>query len=295
LIDLIPTYIWLTLVASVLHAFSFSYTKQFLAHSQNRVKLAFYSQYAVGLIALGLLPFVEMAQLWQHIELVLLMCVFVLVGQVSYLNALRHGDASFVVPMLGCKMFAVAGFSIFFLSETYSPIVYAGALGVFLSLFFLNDGKLHGSPKALAFVLLTCVMFAFADIVVVSLLNEGMGSLELTAFVFVVPMAILMPLSPLIFKNDWQVDKPFSKTLGIYAVVQLLGIVLLMIAFKQAEKVTMINIVQSSRGLIAVGMVVLMAKFGLTHIEQLSGKQIRNRSVGGLIMFVSLAVAIMGL
>jgi len=40
---------------------------------------------------------------------------------------------------------------------------------------------------------------------------------------------------------------------------------------------------------------VLMAKFGLTHIEQLSGKQIRNRSVGGLIMFVSLAVAIMGL
>jgi drug/metabolite transporter (DMT)-like permease len=279
----------------VLHAFSFTYTKQFLAHSDNRVKLAFYSQYAVGLIGFCLLPLVDLNQLWANIELILLMCAFVLIAQTSYLNALRHGDASFVVPMLGCKMFAVAGLSVLFLSEAYSPIVYLGAAGAFISLFFLNDRKLHGSPKALGFVLLTCVLFAFADIAVVLLLNRGMGGLDLAVFVFIVPTVLLMPLSPVIFKNDWHVSKAFRKTLFIYAVVQLAGIIILMFAFKQAQQVTVINIVQSSRGFIAVGVVYLMARFGFSHIERLSKRQLINRSFGGFLMFASLVVAVMGL
>ncbi|PHS73538.1 MAG: hypothetical protein COB22_01685 [Cycloclasticus sp.] len=291
----IPSYIWLTLIASALHAFSFTYTKQFLAHSGNRMKLAFYSQYAVGLIAFCLLPFVDLDQLWANIELILLMCAFVLVAQTFYLNALQHGDASFVVPMLGCKMFAVAGLSVLFLSETYSSIVYIGAAGAFASLFFLNDGKLHGSPKSLVYVLLTCVLFAFADIAVVLLLNRGVGGLDLAVFVFIVPTALLMPLSPLIFKSDWQVNKAFSKTLFIYAVVQLAGIIILMVAFKQAQQVTVINIVQSSRGFIAIGMVYLMARFGLSHIEVLSKRQLINRAFGGFLMFASLTMAVMGL
>ena len=259
------------------------------------MKLAFYSQYAVGIIAFCLVPFVDLDQLWSNIGLVLLMCTFVLVGQTLYLNALKHGDASFVVPMLGCKMFAVAGLSVLLLSETYSPVVYLGAAGAFVSLFFLNDGKLHGSPKALAFVLLTCVVFSFADIAVVQLLNRGMGGLDLAVFVFIVPTALLMPLSPIIFKNDWNITKGLGKTLFIYAAVQLAGIILLMFAFKQAQQVTVINIVQSSRGLIAIGVVYLMARFGFSHIERLSKQQLINRSFGGFLMFASLAVAVMGL
>lgn len=291
----VPSYIWLTLIASVLHAFSFTYTKQFLAHSNNRMKLAFYSQYAVGLIAFCLLPWVDLDQLWANIELIVLMCAFILIAQTSYLNALQHGDASFVVPMLGCKMFAVAGLSVLFLNETYSSIVYLSAAGAFASLFFLNDGKLHGSPKALGFILLTCVLFAFADISVVVLLNNGMSGLDLAVFVFIVPTVLLMPFSPVIFKGDWQVSKSFSKTLFIYAVVQLAGIIILMYAFKQAQQVTMINIVQSSRGFLAVGVVYLMARFGFSHIETLSKRQLINRSFGGFLMFASLAVAILGL
>jgi len=192
-------------------------------------------------------------------------------------------------------MFAVAGLSVLFLGETYSLVVYLGAAGAFASLFFLNDGKLHGSVKALGFVLLTCVLFAFADISVVVLLNRGMGGLDLAVFVFIVPTVLLMPFSSIIFKRDWQVSKAFSKTLFIYAVVQLAGIVILMYAFKQAQQVTVINIVQSSRGFIAVGVVYLMARFGFSHIERLSKKQLTNRSFGGLLMFFSLAIAIMGL
>lgn len=292
---IIPPYVWLTLLASVFHAFSFTYTKQFLVHSLNRQKLAFYSQYAVGLLTLFLLPFVELQQLWDQFWMILLMCALVLLGQTCYLSAMRYGDASFVVPMLGCKIFAVAGLSVAFFDQTYSSTVYFAALGAFVSLFFLNDGKLRGSPLALMFILLTCVFFAVADIIVVHVLQNGMGVLELAVFVFVVPAVLLMPLSPILFKDDWKVDRAFSKTLFIYAIVHFIGLVILMYAFKQAQEATMINIVQASRGFIAVGVVYLMARFGFSQIEQLTRRQLISRLIGGLMMFGSLTVALIGI
>ncbi|AGS39008.1 MAG: drug/metabolite transporter (DMT)-like permease [Cycloclasticus pugetii] len=295
MISIIPSYVWLTLLASVFHAFSFTYTKQFLAHSLNRQKLAFYSQYAVGFLAVLLLPFVDLAQLWEQFWLVLSMCVLVLLGQTSYLNAMRHGDASFVVPMLGCKIFAVAGLSVLFFEQTYPPSVYLAGLGAFVSLFFLNDGKLHGSPLALFFVLLTCFFFALADIIVVHVLKNGMGGLELAVFVFVVPAVLLMPLSPILFKNDWKVSKPFGKSLLIYALAHFMGLIILMYAFKLSEEATMINIVQASRGFIAVGVVYVLARFGLSQMEKLTRKQLISRLAGGLLMFGSLAVAVAGI
>ncbi|MGB1187825.1 MAG: EamA family transporter [Cycloclasticus pugetii] len=295
MISIIPSYVWLTLLASVFHAFSFTYTKQFLAHSLNRQKLAFYSQYAVGFLAVLLLPFVDLAQLWEQFWLVLSMCVLVLLGQTSYLNAMRHGDASFVVPMLGCKIFAVAGLSVLFFEQTYPPSVYLAGLGAFVSLFFLNDGKLHGSPLALFFVLLTCFFFALADIIVVQVLKNGMGGLELAVFVFVVPAVLLMPLSPVLFKNDWKVSKPFGKTLLIYAVAHFIGLIILMYAFKLSQEATMINIVQASRGFIAVGVVYVLARLGLSQMEKLTRKQLISRLVGGLLMFGSLVVAVAGI
>ena len=294
MITIIPAYVWLTLIASIFHAFSFTYTKQFLAHSSNRQKLAFYSQYAVGLLAFFLLPFVDLQQLWAQFWLILLMCALVLLGQTCYLNAMRHGDASFVVPMLGCKIFAVAGMSVVFFDQTYPPSVYIAGLGAFVSLFFLNDGKLHGSPLALFFVLLTCVFFALADIIVVQVLKNGMGGLELAVFVFVVPAVLLMPLSPILFKNDWKVTKSFSKTLFVYAVAHFVGLVILMYAFKQSQEATMINIVQASRGFIAVGVVYLLARFGFSQMEQLTRYQLMSRLIGGLLMFGSLTVAVTG-
>src|SRR5690606_33931894 len=72
----------------------------------------------------------------------------VVAGQVFFILALRHGDASFVVPMLGLKLFAVAGFSALWLGETYAPLVYLGAAGAFASLFLLSDGTLRGSLRS---------------------------------------------------------------------------------------------------------------------------------------------------
>ena len=288
----IPSYVWLTLAASLLHAFTFAYSKQFLAHSQNRVKLAFYSQYAVGLLGMLLLPFVGVDNFIDNIGLIVTMGVFVMIGQVAYLNALRHGDASFVVPMLGLKMFVVAGFSAFIFSETYGPMVYLGAFGVFVSLFFLNDGKLHGSSRALLFVLLTCLMFGAADITVMALLRNGVQGFQIAAYVFAIPTMVMMPLSPILFKNDWKVSAPLAKTLAIYGSVHLCGVVLLMLAFVQSQQVTLINILQSSRGLMSIGVIYLMARIGFSEIEHLTHRQLTIRGFGGALMFGSLVLAV---
>ncbi len=291
--SLLPSYVWLTLAASLLHAFSFAYSKQFLAHSHNRVKLAFYSQYSVGLFGMLLLPFVGVGNFVDNLGLIMTMAVFVMVGQVTYLNALRHGDTSFVVPMLGLKMFFVAGISALLLNETYGPLVYLGAIGVFVSLFFLNDGKLRGSLRALLWVLITCLMFGAADVTVMALLQNGIQGFQIAAYIFAIPTLIMMPLSPVIFKNDWQVSGPLAKTLAIYGVVHLGGITLLMLAFMQSQQVTLINILQSSRGLLSIGVIYLMARIGFSEIETLTRRQLMIRSFGGLLMFASLTVAVL--
>ncbi|MBL4621546.1 MAG: EamA family transporter [Immundisolibacteraceae bacterium] len=288
----IPLYIWLTLLSCVLHAFSFTYSKQFLVHSDNRLKLAFYSQFAVGILGFCFLPFVGIDSFFDNIGLICLMGICVMVGQVAYMNALRFGDASFVVPMLGLKMFVVAGLSATLLSETYGTLVYVGAFGVFVSLFFLNDGKLTGSSKALMFVMITCVMFGCADVIVMSLLKNGVNGFQIAAFVFAIPTLVLLPISPILFKNDWKITPALAKTLMIYAVIHLIGVTLLMVAFKLSQQVTIINIVQSARGLVSIGVVYVMARMGFSGIEKLTRRQLTYRGFGGLLMFLSLGLAV---
>lgn len=291
--SLLPSYVWFTLAASLLHAFSFAYSKQFLVHSQNRIKLAFYSQYAVGLFGMLLLPFVGLGNFIDNIGLILTMGTFVMIGQVAYLNALRHGDASFVVPMLGLKMFVVAAMSAALFGETYGPMVYLGAIGVFVSLFFLNDGKLRGSSRALMFVLICCTMFGAADVTVLALLRNGINGFQIAAYVFAIPTIVMMPLSPLLFKNDWQVTPALGKTLSIYALIHVFGVVLIMLAFVESQQVTIINILQSSRGLMSIGVIYLMARIGFSEIETMTPRQLAIRSFGGALMFASLAVAVL--
>ena len=55
----------------------------------------------------------------------------------------------------------------------------------------------------------------------------------------------------------------------------------------------LVHEVQSARGLISIGVVFLMAKFGFSEIERLTGVQLRIRGFGGLLMFASLAVAVL--
>ena len=66
-----------------------------------------------------------------------------------------------------------------------------------------------------------------------------------------------------------------------------------MLAFVQSQQVTIINILQSSRGLLSIGVIYLMARIGFSEIETMTRGQLTIRGFGGALMFASLAVAVL--
>jgi hypothetical protein len=89
------------------------------------------------------------------------------------------------------------------------------------------------------------------------------------------------------------VGLPFGRALGSYAAVQMAGMVFLMIAFGLAGKATIVNIVQTSRGLWVLAVVYAMGRLGMVGVERLTGAQYRTRAVGALLLMGSLTLAVL--
>ena len=214
-------------------------------------------------------------------------------GYVALLRAIRIGDASFVVPLIGLKIFFIAGLSALFLAETYSPLVYAGGIGAMVGMFLLGDGRLHGNPRALALMLFTTFCYALTDIFLVRLFRAGFGTLEVMVYLFVVSALLLVPFAAVALKGRWRINRRFAGGLLVFGSVQLLGGVFLMWSFALAKVATMVNIVQSARGLFAVGAVWLITRAGLEGMEQLTRRQYLLRACGAGLMTLSITAAIL--
>lgn len=288
-----PSYVLLTLAAAWLHAISFTLAKRLWVHSRDPFQISILSQVACALIAALALP-------WAGLDIVTAMPgtllgigLCVVAGQVFFILALRHGDASFVVPMLGLKLFAVAGFSALWLGETYAPLVYLGAAGAFASLFLLSDGTLRGSLRSALLVTAAALLYGMTDVLLVGALHRGATALQVGVYAMLAPALLTAPLTLALLPGRWRVGLPFGRALGGYAVMQMAGMVFLMIAFGLAGKATIINIVQTSRGLWVLAVVYVMGRLGMAGVERLSGAQYRTRAVGALLLMGSLTLAVL--
>ena len=288
-----PSYVLLTLAAAWLHAVSFTLAKQLWVHSRDPFQISILSQLACGLLAALALPWAGFGALTQIPGTLVAIGLTVIAGQVFFILALRHGDASFVVPMLGLKLFAVAGFSALWLAETYEPLVYLGAAGAFASLFLLSDGKLRGSLRSALFVTAAAVLYGITDVLLVRAIRAGITPLEIGVYSLLVPPLLTLPLTAALLPGRWRVSPAFSRALGRYAIVQIAGMVFLMLAFGLAGKATIVNIVQTSRGLWVLAVVYVMGRMGLAGVERLTGAQYRSRALGALLLTGSLALAVL--
>ncbi len=288
-----PSYVLLTLAAAWLHAISFTMAKQLWVHSRDPFQISILSQLACGLLAALALPWAGFGAVAQIPGTLACIGLTVLAGQVFFILALRHGDASFVVPMLGLKLFAVAGFSALWLAETYEPLVYLGAAGAFASLFLLSDGKLSGSLRSALFVTAAAILYGITDVLLVRALRAGISPLEIGVYSLLVPPLLALPVTLALLPGRWRVSLPFGRALGRYATVQIAGMVFLMLAFGLAGKATIVNIVQTSRGLWVLAVVYVMGRMGLAGVERLTGAQYRTRAIGAVLLTGSLALAIL--
>lgn len=288
-----PSYVLLTLAAAWLHAISFTLAKRLWVYSRDPFQISILSQVACGLLAALALPWAGFDAVAQMPGTLAAIGVCVVAGQVFFILALRHGDASFVVPMLGLKLFAVAGISAVLLGETYEPLVYVGAAGAFASLFLLSDGKLRGSLRSALFVSAAALLYGITDVLLVGAIRAGVSPLEIGVYSLLVPAALTLPVTLTLLPGRWRVGLPFGRALGSYATVQIAGMVFLMMAFGLAGKATIVNIVQTSRGLWVLAVVYGMGRLGMAGVERLTGAQYRKRAVGALLLMASLSLAVL--
>ena len=287
------SYVLLTLAAAWLHALSFALAKRLWVYSRDPFQISVLSQFACGLLAALALPWMGINAITQIPGTLAAIGVCVVAGQVFFILALRHGDASFVVPMLGLKLFAVAAFSALWLGETYEPQVYVGAVGAFVSLFLLSDGKLRGSLRSALLIIGAALLYGITDVLLVGAMRAGISPLEIGVYSVLVPAALTLPVTLTLLPGRWRVSKPFGRALGGYATIQIIGMVFLMLAFGLAGKATIVNIVQTSRGLWVLVVVYCMGRLGVASVERLTGAQYRKRAMGALLLMASLALAVL--
>lgn len=291
--DPLETYLWLTLGAAMLHALSFTLAKRLWLHSGDPVQITAFGQVACAVLALPALFWIGLEPLRQQPLGIAGMSAAIVLAQFAFTQAMRTGDASFVVASMGLKLLVVAVLSAWWLGETYRPTVYFSALGALISLFLLSDGRPPKSMRAVAWVLVTCSLFGFIDVLIVRLVHQGLSAPALIVYVMVGPTFLLIPLLVLRVPRPWGLSGAFARDLSTYAFTQVAGLVLLMFAFALSGKATIVNIVQTSRSLWVLAVIYILGAFGLAGLERLTARQYSWRFAGGALMVLSLVTVIL--
>lgn len=283
----------LCLLATAIHGFSTVYSKRLYDLAPHPAQVAFFCLFATGTCSLVIIPFVTFQDPTGHwLDILLVGAPFAL-GHYCFVLANRYGDASFVVPMMGLKVFFVALSAAIWLDEVYNLWVYIGASGAVLGVFLLNDASLKGSLAALLLVLTNCALYAATDIFIVRLFRAGFSAPEVMVYLFIGGALFMVPLAMWVLRGKWQINPPFLRGLGLFGIGQAGGGILLMLSFGLAQKATMVNIVQSSRGLFAVLAVYLISHLGLKGLEVLDRGQYLTRGLGSSLIAGSIVLALL--
>ena len=279
------TGILLGLAAALGHSLSYLATRWFTQdRGRGTGQLLVLSHTAMGLGCAAVLPWVWPAGLgWEARWLLRLAGVVgcFVVAQVCLLSALRRVEASRVAPLLGLKVAMLAVISV-----ALGGSLSAGQwLGVGLAV--VSAWMLHGvggrlPPRVTALVFGACVAYAVNDTFILSLIRE-VQRLTGDRSVMGVPLfaaaaaytavgglaACLLPVYGTRQAAAWRDAAPYTASWALTMVV-------LYAAFAAIETV-LTSILQSTRGLISIGLGVLLARAGWQHLEPKQGGWVVGR------------------
>ena len=273
------------------------------------VQLLVLSYSMIGVLAVAALPVVWPAGLavdfnWMW-PLPLAVGCFAL-SQSCLLTALRRVDASRVAPLLGVKvaMLAVVASA---MGQPLGPLQWVGVALAVGSAWLLNDVGGRLPIRATALVLLACLGYAACDTCIV-LLIEGaqaapgtpgtpenlLGPLRASVLAACCVYAgcglVAVTLLPFYGTREvgaWRDALPFTAAwvfamLTLYASFALVGLVLT-------------AILQSTRGVISIGLGVALAAWGHHHLEAKAEPGVVTRRVGAaLLMTAAVALYVLG-
>ncbi|MBR6058917.1 MAG: hypothetical protein IKP58_12190 [Victivallales bacterium] len=269
----------------------------------------------MGILSLIGLPFVWTQTLATHFGdyslIMLLAIVFYLAGQFCLFMAQRTVDASRVVPLLGLKLLVLAVLNTLLLplitddkAEHYGIYQW---LGIFLTLgaaFILNNAGRKIPLRSLCWVGMTCLGYASSDTCITRLVRrlqavgEATGDAALVglarpsvaaAFITYVLCGIAgLALLPVVKSPEGVHRKTVWGWISPFAFCWLTAMLFLYACFARIGTVNG-NIVQSTRGIIAILIGALLAKLGFTELEERVGGAVwARRLVAGVMMFLAI-------
>ncbi len=228
----------------------------------------------------------------------LLCTLFCILGQAGMFLTLRTTEASRVSPLLSLKILMLALASLVLGLERYAAVQWLGiALSVAAALLLSRAGRAMPLP-AILWLLFTCASYATSDYYI----REQFG-LFIPPLSFVRASVVITLLSYATGGIFGLAALPFTGRFPIrvwthYALpfaLTWLGAMMCLFACFGLIGIVHGNIVQSTRGLISIGLGYLVARAGHAHIEERVGRSVLlRRAVAAILMMLAVALFSLG-
>jgi hypothetical protein len=288
------------LTTAILQSFSYLYSKRFTNSIRSGTPLLMVlAHIQMGIISLPLAIwlFPENFPGWRVIFLPV--CATVggyMAGQVALIEALKTNDPSRVSPLLTMKVALLSAAMSIFWHHAFTPHQWLGTACSLIAAFILSQAGKRMSGAGWLWLFLTCTGYATSDMGIQALIrpfhatSTGHTAAFCAALAYAVSGGIALLAWPFVKRNPadrprdcWRMAAPFACTwfaamISLIVCFALVGVVLG-------------GIVQSSRGVISVGIAALAGHLGWIDVEPPAPRNlIHRRLLAALLMVIAVAL-----
>ena len=260
-------------LCAFLQSFSYISSAAFMKRYNSSFSLMIYSQVAMGIVSIPVSIIFFPLGLFKDIPL---LCAFMLLwiivtcaGQYFFFATQKHIESSRLSSLLGLKIVVLAIMTTFFGGSKISLMQLAAIILATVGAISMNGGKSTRPVTMRAIVLLmsTVITYCSADLVETKLLNmsrsgniwcDGLG---VCATCYMILGFTMIPLL-----KKWKFSLERLKYGSPYGVLYFSSQVALFVSFGLVGPV-FANVVQSSRGMISVGIGVLLCRIGWSSLD----------------------------
>lgn len=213
--------------------------------------------------------------------------LFYVTAQMGLFTVLRFVESSRVAPLLGTKVLALALFSVALSGRNLLPLQWTAVGMSAAAAWLLNEAGTRIPPRWLAVVAMMVLSYSLSDLGIVALVKrlEHVNPSPAVAGVALSYLVCAAATLPFVLRRDlWQ--RGLWRMATPYAAVWIAAMCLLFACFS-AIGVVFGNIVQSSRGVMAVALGWLIARIGHTHLEPRVARGVFWRRVAGALLMTA--------
>ena len=224
---------------------------------------------------------------------------FVLFGHFIINKAMQEGDPSTVVPLLSLKLPFVAILSYLILNESHSPKIYFGVLLAAIGVIFFGIGKQEKAKGSHEKHPMLAIILAIAATLMYSLADQfgkicmsTISSLSLTLWINIIGGSIGGIILCRPYYRIYKITKLDLFLFFLTGLMMFLGMIFTFMAFQHADGVTLPNIIQSTRGFIALLIGIILAKTLKIPFEQQSPTIYLFRFIGTIVLFSAVIIVL---